>query len=229
MFEEYEQVRVINLPERADRRREMTVELRSVGLGERAIFTPAVKPETSAPWSGRGERGCFLSHLAILEAAAEKNESVLILEDDCDFTRFAREPRPKSDLLWGGYTLFPNYIVGSHCMGLSATAAQRCASYFKQLLDHPKPPPVDGCYAWFCRDNRDLVVDACNPMIAVQRPSFSDIAGRRGLDRFPAARSLLAALRVIKRAAKRYDTSAGGSFEELMATLRKEKAARSVG
>src|SRR5690242_11230903 len=118
MFEDYQRIRVINLPERKDRRKEMLAELARAGLGgdPRIAFTDAVKPDTFAPWRSKGERGCFLSHLTILEEAATANESVLILEDDCDFTRFAAERQPASDLLWGGYTLFPNYIVGSHCM-----------------------------------------------------------------------------------------------------------------
>ncbi len=198
-------------------------ELERAGLQDdpRIAFTDACRPDLSAPWRSNGERGCFLSHLSILNEAASAGESVLILEDDCDFTRHAASSRDQSDLLWGGYTLFPNYIVGSHCMGLSADTAKRCAAYFRALLDHPMPPPVDGAYAWFCRDNADIRVNACDPMIAVQRPSFSDIAGRRGLDHFAGARLLVEPLRQAKRILKRRKT-AGGPFEPLRARLREE-------
>jgi glycosyl transferase family 25 len=223
MFEEYQRIRVINLAERIDRREEMLAEFARIGLNgdPRIAFTDAVKPDTSAPWRSKGERGCFLSHLFILEEAASAGESVLILEDDCDFTRHAAAKRNQSDLLWGGYTILPNEIRGSHCMGFSADTAKRCANYFRGLLNHPDPPPVDGSYAWFCRDNADVRVNACDPMIAVQRPSFSVIAGRKGLDRIAGARFLVKMLRQAKRIAKRHKTT-GGAFEPLRARLQAE-------
>ncbi|MGO8609005.1 hypothetical protein ACC848_39250, partial [Rhizobium johnstonii] len=79
-------------------------------------------------------------------------------------------------------------------------------------------PPVDGSYAWFCRDNPDIRVNACDPMIAVQRPSLSVIAGHNGIDRFPSARYLVKFLRRLRRVTNRRKT-AGGSFEALRARL----------
>jgi glycosyl transferase family 25 len=221
MFEEYQRIRVINLAERIDRRREMLAEFARVGLSgdPRIGFIDAIKSGTAAPWRSKGERGCFLSHLSALEEAADAGESVLILEDDCDFTRYATAKRTESDLLWGGYTILPDQIVGAHCMGFSAETAKRCSTYLKALLNHPDPPPVDGAYAWFCRDNADIRVNACDPMIAVQRPSFSVISGRRGLDRLVGARLLVTMFRRTKRLLKRRQT-AGGAFEPLRARLK---------
>jgi glycosyl transferase family 25 len=223
MFEQYDAIRVINLPERTDRKKEMLRELRRVGLEKRASFFPACRPSDIGPFRSIGEYGVFLSHLAILQESVVSKGSVLILEDDCDFTRASLLKREASDFMWGGYTLFPKHIEGAHCVGFSAPTVERLVPYLEDLLARV-PIPIDGAYAWFCRDNPDLRVDACSPAIAVQRPSHSDIAGRRGLDRFGPARPLIAALRKMKRRLRQPDYQEG-SFDTLMRALRDEKNA----
>lgn len=220
MFDDYQRIRIINLPEREDRRREMRQELKRIGLNQdpRVKFFPAIRPADEGPFRAIGVHGVYLSHLAVLKEAAAAGESVLILEDDCDFTAAVGNPRPRSDLLWGGYVLFPAHIEGAHCMGFSAAITRRVATYLDELLKSG-PIDVDGAYIWFCRDHPDVVVDAPNPNIAVQRPSYSDIAGRRGLDRLGWAKPLINVARKIKRAGQRNSLSKH-SFEELVASLR---------
>ena len=77
---------VINLAERADRRKEVTGELVRAGMPLRAgrveIFR-GVKPEAPRGFPGIGARGCFLSHLSVLKDALQRGLSnVLIVEDD---------------------------------------------------------------------------------------------------------------------------------------------------
>lgn len=83
------QVHVINLRSRADRRAEMLVQLKSIGLGFDSLqlrLFEANKPEDSAGFPTLGARGCFMSHLAVLRGALNDNaSSVLILEDDVNF------------------------------------------------------------------------------------------------------------------------------------------------
>jgi hypothetical protein len=79
----------------------------------------------------------------------------------------------------------------------------RLVPYLEKLKDHPSPPPIDGAYVWFMRNNTDLSFHLCSPQIALQRPSTSDVAGPRGLDRFALTRPLLAVLRPLKRRARR--------------------------
>lgn len=86
----FDRIYVVNLPERQDRRREMLQELSRVGMGvdtaELEIF-PAIKPATVEDFPSIGARGCFLSHLAILQAAQKaKLRQCLILEDDLAFS-----------------------------------------------------------------------------------------------------------------------------------------------
>lgn len=204
--ERYQRIRVINLPTRTDRRREITRELRRLSLigDDRLAFIDAVKPLHAAPWRGIGESGCFQSHLNILRAAASAGESVLILEDDADFTRAALTRQPESDILWGGYTRRPGgNVEGTHCMGFSAAAVGRLVPYLDRLLQTASPPPIDGAYACFLRDNPDVQVNFCSPMVALQRPSPSDIAVRGRIDKIVIARPLVALLRKLKRAWRR--------------------------
>lgn len=222
---DYDRVRVINLAERTDRRAEMIKELEFLGLWGKphVAISNATRTTVAAPWRGIGEHGCYLSHLKVLSEAAEANESILVLEDDCDFTRAAKSEQPNADVLWGGYTLREKHIEGAHCIGFSARTVKRLTAYLTDWLDHPSPPPVDGAYILFCRDNPDLSVVACSPMLAVQRPSDSDIAGSAGRDGTAALRPAIAAARKGKRFLKRrFNTRGQGqeAFDQLVERLK---------
>ena len=78
--------RVVNLPARQDRLREMTTQLAAMGMpfaaGEVELFS-AISPEDAAGFTKPAVRGCYLSHLEILRNARARGvNSVLILEDD---------------------------------------------------------------------------------------------------------------------------------------------------
>ena len=88
----FDAIYLINLPERADRKRELERELRSVGLqadDPRLVWIRAVRPLEAGEFPSIGARGCFLSHLTCLQSASERGYGrVLILEDDACFPRF---------------------------------------------------------------------------------------------------------------------------------------------
>jgi hypothetical protein len=91
----FERIYVINLPERADRRQEVTAVLKRIGisfaLGKVEIF-PALRPQEAAGFPSPGVRGCFLSHLSVLKKAFELDlSSVLILEDDVEFAAISQK------------------------------------------------------------------------------------------------------------------------------------------
>ena len=201
MFERFDSIRIINLASRGDRRRQMRHELRRVGLAQdcRVAFINAVRPDKAQPWRKIGERCCFLSHLSILEAAFADRYSVLILEDDADFTAASAQPPPSVDVLWGGHTCQPGWIEHAHCMGFSAKAVARLVPFLRDLKQQPSPPPIDGAYVDFLQANSDLTVHFCNPAVALQRPSVSDIAGAHRIDTLPLARPFVAVLRQVKR------------------------------
>jgi len=210
MFDNFDRVRIINLPHRADRRREMTAELERIGLtvdGVRIAFFEACSTQDDGGFYSKGAYGCYLSHLTILEGGG----SVLILEDDCDFTPTVRDYEfGDSDIFYGGYyaknpdDLQNSDIIGAHMMGYSEKAASIAAVYLRQLLDPEfrdfvPPPPIDGALVWLRRKYPDLSTKFAVPPLAFQRPSRTDIGDLKMIDRVPWMQSAVHLARRIKR------------------------------
>ena len=212
VFADFDRIRIINLPERKDRRGEMERELARIGLkgDPRVAFVPGIRCDDMTPFRARGEKGVFLSHLAIIEEAAAAGESVLILEDDADFTRQAEiaAPLPSIGIAYGGYeagdpgSLHTSDIIGAHCMGIGTDQVVPLAPYLRALLDHPSPPPIDGAYVWYRRAHPEVPTYFAVPPVAVQRPSKSDIAGGKFFDDIPVIRELARLARRLKRRLK---------------------------
>jgi glycosyl transferase family 25 len=209
VFAGFDRIRIINLPSRADRRKEMMGELQRVGLSgdPRVEFVDGILVSEPAPFRAPGEKGVFLAHLGIIKAAASAGESVLILEDDVDFTDAAADwhRSPNCDISYGGYyaadgaDLHSSDIIGAHCIGFSARAAQALAPFLETLLDHESPPPIDGAYVWFRRQHEGYQTEFAEPVIAVQRPSRSDITPGHAFDKMPLLRWPLGLARKLKR------------------------------
>jgi len=175
--------------------------------GDRRVrFCDAIETNEAGCFSHPGAHGCYLSHLAILEGESGSGRHILILEDDCEFTRDAalyRLPR-EWDIFYGGYaaddTADPtnSNIIGAHCMGYSPRAVSSAAPYLRGLLDRDFPPdqrasqerefdpaikpPFDGAIVWLRRAHPEL--KTVFVQIAVQRASRSDIAGGNTFDRW---------------------------------------------
>lgn len=219
LFAGFDRIRIINLPSRPDRRAEMEAELRRMGLGDdpRVQFADGILVDDKAPFRRPGEKGVFLAHLAIISDAAAAGESVLILEDDVDFTNAAKSwsPSAECDLAYGGYSaanpsdLQSSDIIGAHCIGLSVRAAHALAPFLNNLLSHESPPPIDGAYVWFRRQREGYRTEFAEPVAAVQRPSRSDITPSHGLDRFILLRPALWLARKIKRTLQRGNLTFG--------------------
>jgi hypothetical protein len=86
LTEIFDEVYIVNLPERTDRREEMALELQKVNLtlADKAVtLFPAIKPTQKDEFPSIGAKGCFLSHLNILrEARAKQPKAILFMEDD---------------------------------------------------------------------------------------------------------------------------------------------------
>lgn len=204
LFDEFDEIKVVNLPERRDRRRALERELQSLGLSSsRVQFFSAIRPASKGEFSSIGARGCYESHLQILREARESGRSVLILEDDCTFDLDALEcVTPMTwDIFYGGYypadptDLATSDIIGSHMMGFSREGASMVANYLENLTHEGIHPPIDGAYVWFRRANPWVRTHFAVPPIARQRRSRSDIADLKLYDRLPVIKSLANALR----------------------------------
>lgn len=209
LFDHFDHVRIVNLAHRTDRRAEMLGELRRIGAegDPRVAFFAACRFDDPGTFDSIGARGCYHSHLDILESAAAAGASVLILEDDADFTPAARDTALPDgwQIFYGGYQaarpddLERSDIIGSHCMGFSADIVPALAAYLRGLLARDDHPTIDGAYVWYRRAHPEVVTHFAAPPIADQRPSRTDIAELRFFDRWPVLREAAQAARRLKR------------------------------
>ncbi len=211
-FRLFDEIRIINLVSRPDRRRRMKKELQRVGLADdpRVEFFDAMSFPDAGRFSSPGARGVFYSQLAILDQAAERGHSVLIVEDDVDFVEGAEKFIPDQDwaIFYGGYyaddpdNLHESDIIGSHLMGFSAPIAPVVADYLRSISYDGIHPPIDGAYVWFRRANPDVPTLFARPPLGYQRPSRSDIADLEFYDKLPVFRQGTALVRSLKRFVK---------------------------
>lgn len=197
----------------------MLRELRRIGLegDHRVQFVDGVLVEDKAPWRAPGEKGVFLAQLGIIADAAAAGESVLILEDDVDFTAAAASwgRADDCDIAYGGYLpadpndLHSTDIIGAHCIGFSARAVKALAPFLSGLQTHPSPPPIDGAYVWFRRQREGFRTEFAEPVVAVQRPSRSDITPAHRFDKIALLSGPMAGLRKLKRWLQRGDLTFG--------------------
>lgn len=231
-LENFDGIFVINLPARADRRQEIDRQLQRVGLSlkhQRVVLFPAVRPDAPGGFPTIGTRGCFLSHLGVLHMAQAKGMcNILILEDDCDFSKevAAMSPHLMAGLqqldwsfFYGGalnsfesqpaqlglQTVQPNSaLMGAHCFALRGDVIPQLTAYLEAMLKRPPGSPqggpmhVDGAYSWFRKDHPELTTLIAVPELAFQRSSATDIHTRRWYDRWPLVRHATASVRKCK-------------------------------
>lgn len=224
----FEQIYIINLPEREDRRVEISDQLFRVSLAlDDPLVTlfPAVRPEHAGPFPSIGARGCFMSHFGVLsDAIARRYKAILILEDDVDWTASAMSShgvpnlaQVKWDFIHGGdrasvqtvelVHLSPNEPrMLAHFVGLRGDTITKAHAYLGAILERPPGSPeggpmhVDGAYSWFRKDHEEVRAYVCRPAIATQRPSASDITPPSGVKALPGVRHALSALRKLRKA-----------------------------
>lgn len=165
---------VINLPERADRRRGLDAELRKLGLSldhpDVHIFA-AIRPAGPEGFPSTGAHGAFRSHLGVMERMLEKGwDRALVLEDDMAFApgAAARLPGLAAALAgrdWGlvyGHpgdqpartpapdaaglvTLPPDLgLIQLHFLGLGRSAAEIAVPMLRAMLTRPAGSPEGG-------------------------------------------------------------------------------------
>lgn len=198
MFDHYDIIRIINLPSREDRRLEMIGELRRHGIevdGERVAFSEAISPKEADGFYSIGAHGCYQSHLNILEASGD--ESVLIIEDDCDFRNNIRHVEvPSCDIFHAGYM---SGQIGTHLIGYQPGIARTVASYLRQLLVDGRRISFDGALFHLRTDRPDIKYVFANPVLGFQRPSRTDVGSTDFREKLPFVKELRAVKRGINR------------------------------
>ncbi|NBZ89673.1 glycosyltransferase family 25 protein [Stagnihabitans tardus] len=170
ILSQVDQVYVINLPHRSDRRAEIEAQLRKAGSGLDAAnvtLFPALRPQEAGPFPSIGARGCFLSHLGVLRAAhAAGHGQILVLEDDADFAppfletaAAARLMAGDWDMVWLGhkiieplghpaaecFALAPGHTLQtSHAILCRRAAIAALIPYLEAILQRPPGDPQGG-------------------------------------------------------------------------------------
>jgi hypothetical protein len=168
----FEAIYVVNLDQRPDRLAEVSAELAAFGLAagdDKVVRFAAVRPSDKGEFPSIGARGCFMSHLGVLEDAAVRGlDSVLILEDDVCFATDADHPAlrdheawpPAFDILYGGHAaldrarlptggpllrLPPDMgVMTTHCIGFRGPAITRAAEFLATLAARRGGDPEGG-------------------------------------------------------------------------------------
>lgn len=164
------QLYVVNLPYRTDRYAEFCEQLSRPGIGPdhpKVRFFPAIRPEDAGEFTSIGARGCFLSHMKVVEIAhSDPDAHVIICEDDLDFTAGFKSRLPGIlrvlgdtdwDIFIGGYVsdtvgevlnrdplvfrVPPDQeLIGSHFYILRGSAISRLYHFLRAM--NARPPPV---------------------------------------------------------------------------------------
>lgn len=170
----------VNLDKRKDRWEKSLLEFSKIK------FTP---PRFSAIEHPIPAAGCRLSHLTILKEALDKNENVLIFEDDVKFINYGKSIINKAldeliNLEWdmiyfGGNILKPFYQIMPHLAKLSHCQSTHAYGVNKKFLTLLVP--------WLEKNNFTIDVLYADgvipfhrcyitvPMVAIQRQDYSNI------------------------------------------------------
>lgn len=224
-FQLFDEVRIINLVDRSDRRREIIDQLNHVGgLAPNISFFDAHRPDAPGEFPSLGARGCFESHLAILREAHERgSKTLLVLEDDLDFTREGRA-RIESEITELAAKEW-SFFYGAHVMpiggrrGLVPIAADEpvlttsfvafrgaaigeLVEFLEAMKKRPASSPdwgpmhVDGAYTVFRRLNPKHRTLVAFPSLGRQRSSPSDVTqSQMPLDQWAVTRPIASLLR----------------------------------
>jgi glycosyl transferase, family 25 len=233
ILDRFEQVRIINLVDRPDRRREVIAEFDRIGgLAPNVSFYDAHRPHDVGGFPSLGARGCFESHLAVLRSARDAGvRNLLILEDDVDFTRDGPDRLVKLipellgrrwDFFYGAHLLDANGRQGlvevpatepvatASFVAIDGGTIQALIDFLEGVLGRPPGSPdygpmhVDGAYTVFRFLNPDCVTLAAFPALARQRSSRSDITpSNMLLDRWSGTRRIAASLRQLYNKVRR--------------------------
>jgi hypothetical protein len=230
----FDQFLIVNLAERADRRALINAELAKVNLSiipGKIDFFPAMRPEYAEGFPSRGARGCFLSHLTILEQARTAGmQAILIGEDDLVFSpRYLQDETSIVDQLrtqsWGFAYLgnafnkinaepvrmhaWSDGVLCTHFYAIHSSIFDPLIGFLHSILTRPPGHPdggpmhLDGAYSTFRANHPEIPTLMALPTLGAQGSSASDIT-TSWWDNIPAVRSVVDVYRGMKRKVRGY-------------------------
>lgn len=219
LLDTFGRIVVINLPERADRRRAVDAELRSIGLAldhpAVEVFT-AIRPAEASGFPTIGAHGAFRSHLSVMQRLlAQGWDRALVLEDDVALAPGAAARLPGlakalAERPWhlayghpgdrplrtppadaqGLITLPPDLgLIQLHFLGLTRQAASVAVPVLTAMLTRPEGHP----------DGGPMHVDGALNWVRRQNPDLIALAVAPALATQRASRSDIAPLRWFDR------------------------------
>jgi glycosyl transferase, family 25 len=229
LFSQFERIYIVNLPQRQDRRRQILRQLQSVGLElerGKVEFFPAIGPANAAGFPNVGARGCFLSHLAILELAEKDNlDAVLVIEDDLAFSpqfntdvvlAMAALKTVEWDMVYLGHGAdvnngvrlihaAPNFgVMCTHFYGIRRSMRRELVRFLYEVLERQPGSPlggpmhVDGAVSFFRARHPEFLTVLVHPPLGDQSSSRSDITPAWH-DRFASLRPVVSFVRGVLR------------------------------
>lgn len=172
-------VLIINLESRPDRKDEVLLEVEKLQCKSVEIVSAITHEDPNV--------SCTLSHQKCIQIAKERGwECVLILEDDVVFDSDVNDVLEKTienickfdwNLLYLGCNIkYDSKKVASNLIRVSEANMTHAYiihnSFYDVVLGQPADLVIDYLYR---RLSKKHLMYACSPMIAFQRPSFSDI------------------------------------------------------
>lgn len=225
----FDRVRIISLARRKDRREETLEELDTLGDridGPRIGWFDALAPATADGFPNAAVRGCFLSHLSVLEnALAAGVERLLVLEDDVAFIDdapallpglLARLDTTDWRMAYLGHGLpraagTPRWQAVSgptpqaHCYAIHGSALADLVAFLRAILNRPPGHPeggpmhVDGALSLFALAQPRGRALFATRSLAYQRPSRTDLHRCSVIDRSAWLKPLARPIRQFKR------------------------------
>lgn len=206
IFSAFDSIRIISLPDRRDRRAEISREFSRIGL---KVGVPpvrlfdAIRPAGANGFPSVGAHGCYLSHLQVLrEAIADGTRHLMVFEDDALFTKEVRHADKLLDLcksddwdfLYPGHVMLTakpgplqwiakdDWLMCTHAYAVNRRVMQPLVTYLEECLarpvDHPDGGPMhlDAAYNHFMQNHPEVRTYRSSRSLVIQRSSRSDVA-----------------------------------------------------
>lgn len=229
IIEFFDRVRIINLSSRKDRRQETESEFKRYGFPintEKVGFFDAVCPASPEGFPSSGVRGCFLSHMKIVEEAEKQGlNNILILEDDICFSKYILEygavaieglEKIDWDIAYFGHALgnksseiawreINEPMLLAHFYALNGKSIHDFHQFLQRILERPPGHPdggpmhYDGALNTFKKHNPNIKAYYFSQNLGYQRPSRTNLHEVSFLDRYHVLNPVMSFFRKIKR------------------------------